>query len=85
MEYKEILDAVKGEANVKRLASQFIARFFKFFPTLADQGLDALFDLCEDTDVAVSFIFKHLQWNQRAPFLSFKIVQTKYEAKRQQF
>lgn len=49
----EILNAIKGSTKEKRLASQFIARFFKHFPTLADQAFEALLDLCEDEDVSV--------------------------------
>lgn len=56
-EYLEILTAVKGSPKEKRLASQFIARFFKHFPKLADQAIDAHLDLCEDEDLAVSFIY----------------------------
>ncbi|XP_074108268.1 apoptosis inhibitor cassowary [Cotesia typhae] len=52
-EYLEILKAVKGTAKEKRLASQFIARFFKHFPQLADQAIDAQLDLCEDEDMAI--------------------------------
>ncbi|XP_043267437.1 apoptosis inhibitor 5 isoform X2 [Venturia canescens] len=52
-EYLEILTAVKGSAKEKRLASQFIARFFKHFPKLADQAIDAHLDLCEDEDMAI--------------------------------
>lgn len=52
-EYLEILAAVKGTPKEKRLASQFIARFFKNFPTLADQALGAQLDLCEDDDVSI--------------------------------
>lgn len=55
-EYLEILTAVKGSPKEKRLASQFIARFFKHFPKLADQAIDAHLDLCEDEDLAVSFM-----------------------------
>jgi hypothetical protein len=54
-EYLEILTAVKGSSKEKRLASQFIARFFKYFPALADQAIEAQLDLCEDEDVAVSW------------------------------
>lgn len=50
----EILAAVKGSPKEKRLASQFIARFFRNFPALADQALEAQLDLCEDDDVSVS-------------------------------
>uniref|UniRef100_A0A8D9AQI4 Apoptosis inhibitor 5 n=1 Tax=Cacopsylla melanoneura TaxID=428564 RepID=A0A8D9AQI4_9HEMI len=52
-EYSEIIGAVKGSVNDKKLASQFITRFFKHFPTLMDQAIEALFDLCEDEDVSV--------------------------------
>ncbi|KAJ4440830.1 hypothetical protein ANN_10676 [Periplaneta americana] len=54
-EYLEILTAVKGSSKEKRLASQFIARFFKYFPTLADQAIEAQLDLCEDEDVAYTY------------------------------
>jgi len=52
-EYLEILTAVKGSEKEKRLASQFIARFFKHFPHLAEQAIEAQIDLCEDEDVAI--------------------------------
>ena len=52
--FSEIIQAVKGSPNEKRLASQFIARFFKHFPKLSDTAMDAMLDLCEDDDVAVS-------------------------------
>lgn len=50
----DILVAVRGTAKEKRLASQFIARFFKHFPAMADQAIEAQLDLCEDEDIAVS-------------------------------
>ncbi len=53
-EYKAILNATKSGASEKRLAAQFIPRFFKFFPQLAEQAIDAQTDLCEDDDVSVS-------------------------------
>lgn len=52
--YKVIISGVKGNSSAKRLASQFIARFLKHFPDLAEEAVDALFDLCEDEDVNVS-------------------------------
>ncbi|XP_068671795.1 apoptosis inhibitor 5-like [Montipora foliosa] len=45
-----ILAAVKGSQPEKRLASQFITRFFKFFPKLQENAIDAMLDLCEDED-----------------------------------
>lgn len=53
-EYLEIIEAVKGSDKEKRLASQFIAKFFKHFPNLADQAIEAHLDLCEDDDIAVN-------------------------------
>jgi hypothetical protein len=53
-EYLAILQAVNGSSSEKRLASQFIARFFKYFPKSAEKALDAQFDLCEDDDINVS-------------------------------
>ncbi|EEB10656.1 Apoptosis inhibitor, putative [Pediculus humanus corporis] len=50
-EYLEIMTAVKGSSKEKRLASQFITRFFKYFPSVAEQAIECLFDLCEDEDI----------------------------------
>jgi len=52
-DFKFILGAVKGSANEKRLASQFISKFFSKFPQHANDSLDALLDLCEDEDVNI--------------------------------
>lgn len=52
-EYKAILDAVKGSDKEKQLAAQFIGRFFKHFPALADAAIDAALDLCEDENVQI--------------------------------
>uniref|UniRef100_A0A1E1XBH5 Putative apoptosis inhibitor 5/fibroblast growth factor 2-interacting factor 2 n=1 Tax=Amblyomma aureolatum TaxID=187763 RepID=A0A1E1XBH5_9ACAR len=52
-DYLDILESVKGTPSEKRLASQFIARFFKSFPHLAEKAIDAQLDLCEDADVAI--------------------------------
>ena len=52
--FLSILGAVKGLQAEKRLASQFIARFFKFFPKLQENAIDAMLDLCEDEDNMVS-------------------------------
>ena len=53
-EYRLFMEAVKGNPGEKRLASQFMTRFFKHFPSLARETINALFDLCEDADVMVS-------------------------------
>uniref|UniRef100_H3BAD9 Apoptosis inhibitor 5 n=1 Tax=Latimeria chalumnae TaxID=7897 RepID=H3BAD9_LATCH len=51
--YQVILDGVKGGAKEKRLAAQFIPKFFKHFPDLADPAINAQLDLCEDEDVSI--------------------------------
>ena len=51
--YKSILSAVEASGSEKRLAAQFIPRFFKYFPTLAEQAINAQLDLCEDDDSSV--------------------------------
>ncbi|XP_014784073.1 apoptosis inhibitor 5 [Octopus bimaculoides] len=52
-QYLSILSAVKSGASEKRLASQFIARFFKHFPQLSQESFNALFELCEDDDITI--------------------------------
>lgn len=52
--YQVILDGVKGGAKEKRLAAQFIPKFFSSFPDMADAAINAQLDLCEDEDVSVS-------------------------------
>lgn len=51
--YLHILSAVRGTSNEKRLAAQFIPRFFKHFPDHFTKAIDAEIDLCEDEDVAI--------------------------------
>ena len=52
-QYKIILQGVQGDRNTKKLASQFIARFFAKFPNLGNDALDAILDLCEDEDIDI--------------------------------
>lgn len=52
-EYKTILAGVKGDKSTKKLASQFISRFFSKYPSLANEALDAVLDLCEDDEVDI--------------------------------
>ena len=52
--FEGILAAAKGSSGEKRLAAQFIPKFFNCFPDLSDQSMDALFDLVEDEDPLVS-------------------------------
>lgn len=57
--YQVILDGVKGGPKEKRLAAQFIPKFFSSFPDMADTAINAQLDLCEDEDVSVSVLGKH--------------------------
>ncbi|PVD34057.1 hypothetical protein C0Q70_05319 [Pomacea canaliculata] len=52
-EYRLFMEAVKGSQGEKRLASQFLTRFFKHFPGLARDAINAMFDLCEDNDINI--------------------------------
>lgn len=51
--YQVILEGVKGGIKEKRLAAQFIPKFFKHFPDLADAAINAQLDLCEDPDISI--------------------------------
>ncbi|KAF3706210.1 Apoptosis inhibitor 5 [Channa argus] len=51
--YQVILNGVKGGPKEKRLAAQFIPKFFCSFPELADAAINAQLDLCEDEDVSI--------------------------------
>jgi len=51
--YQEILNAVHGDEKEKKLASQFIGKYFKHFPKLAETAMDRQLDLCEDEDVNI--------------------------------
>uniref|UniRef100_A0A8C5L6I7 Apoptosis inhibitor 5 n=1 Tax=Jaculus jaculus TaxID=51337 RepID=A0A8C5L6I7_JACJA len=46
--YQVILDGVKGGTKEKQLAAQFIPKFFKHFPVLADSVISAQLDLLAD-------------------------------------
>jgi hypothetical protein len=52
----EILEAARGSDKEKKLATQFIGKFFKFFPSLSETAIDRQLDLCEEDDVLVSSI-----------------------------
>lgn len=48
--YQSFLDATKATLPEKKLACQFIPRFFHLFPTLAEGAIDAQLDLCEEEE-----------------------------------
>jgi hypothetical protein len=47
----EIIKAAHGSEKEKKLATQFIPKFFKFFPDLNELAIDASIDLCEENDI----------------------------------
>lgn len=51
--YLKILSGTKAGIKEKQLASQFITRFFSYFPKEMLLAIDAIFDLCEDEDVNI--------------------------------
>ena len=55
-DYLGIISAAKGNAKSKQLAAQLIPRFFKHFPTLSSQAINAQLDLCEEDELGVSTI-----------------------------
>ena len=58
--YQAILEGVKGDTPEKKLSCQFIPRFFKYFPNLSEQAIDAQLDLCEEDQTLVSLIYTQL-------------------------
>jgi len=51
--YEAILAQVSGPPQAKQLAAQFIPKFVRFYPDLADAALNAQIDLCEDDSLQV--------------------------------
>jgi hypothetical protein len=51
--YLKIVGATKQGPKEKQLASQFIVRFYKYFPNQMTPTIEAMFDLCEDEDVTI--------------------------------
>jgi len=51
--FQSFLDATKATLPEKKLACQFIPKFFIHFPSLADAAIDAQLDLCEDEDTPI--------------------------------
>ncbi|CAN1327308.1 Apoptosis inhibitor 5-like protein API5 [Linum perenne] len=52
-DYQGIIDTSKTNLKAKQLAAQLIPRFFKFFPQLSSQAVDAHVDLLEQEDLRV--------------------------------
>lgn len=68
--YEVFLKLVKSETiGVKQLAAQFIPRFFKYFPSVAETAINAHLDLCEDENNTVRW---HLCVAEAAEFLQVR-------------
>ncbi|XP_043702241.1 apoptosis inhibitor 5-like protein API5 isoform X2 [Telopea speciosissima] len=52
-DYEGIIRAAKGSIKAKQLAAQLIPRFFKFFPSISSQAVEAHFDLCEEEELGI--------------------------------
>ncbi|GAB4827035.1 Apoptosis inhibitor 5 [Ancistrocladus abbreviatus] len=52
-DYKGIIEATKGSVKAKQLAAQLIPRFFRYFPDLQTQAVEAHLDLCEEEELGV--------------------------------
>lgn len=52
-DYQGIIDAARTSVKAKQLAAQLIPRFFKFFPDLSSQAVDAHLDLIEEEELGV--------------------------------
>ncbi|CAI9088739.1 OLC1v1023161C2 [Oldenlandia corymbosa var. corymbosa] len=52
-DYEYIIAAANGSVKAKQLAAQFIPKFFKYFPQLAEQALEQHWYLCEDEELGV--------------------------------
>lgn len=60
-DYLGIISAAKGSSKSKQLAAQLIPRFFKHFPNLSSEAINAQLDLCEEEEFGVSCSF--LNWD----------------------
>lgn len=49
----EIINAAHGSEKEKKLAAQFIPKFFKHFPSLNELAIDSQLDLCEEDDILI--------------------------------
>lgn len=52
-EYMQIIQSAHGSDKEKKLAAQFIPKFFKYFPSLNELAIDATLDLCEEDDILI--------------------------------
>ncbi|MCO5606997.1 hypothetical protein L7F22_061188 [Adiantum nelumboides] len=52
-DYVGIISAAKGSSKSKQLAAQLIPRFFKHFPSLSSEAINAQLDLCEEDELGI--------------------------------
>ncbi|CAH0559991.1 unnamed protein product [Brassicogethes aeneus] len=52
-DFAACIEGTKGGEKEKLLAAQIISQFFKNFPSLQEQALNALLDLCEDDTIQI--------------------------------
>lgn len=52
-DYVGIISAAKGSTKSKQLAAQLIPRFFKHFPNLSSEAINAQLDLCEEDELGI--------------------------------
>ncbi|MCO5603770.1 hypothetical protein L7F22_057922 [Adiantum nelumboides] len=52
-DYLGVISAAKGSSKSKQLAAQLIPRFFKHFPSLSSEGINAQLDLCEEDELGI--------------------------------
>eukprot|EP00250_Pteridium_aquilinum_P018794 c24208_g3_i1 orf=527-2149(-) len=52
-DYLGIISAAKGSSKSKQLAAQLIPRFFKHFPSLSSEAINAQLDLCEEDELGI--------------------------------
>jgi len=53
-DYIGIIATTKGSSKAKQLATQLIPCFFKYFPSLSAEAINAHFDLCEEDELGVN-------------------------------
>ncbi|XP_044748938.1 apoptosis inhibitor 5 [Coccinella septempunctata] len=49
-DYADAIEGARGGEKEKKLSTQILSKFFKHFPSLQIQALNAILDLCEDDD-----------------------------------
>lgn len=75
-DYENIIKAAKSSSvKARQLAAQLIPRFFKYFPGLSVNAVDAHLDLCEAEELGVSsfFFIRFLSFPVKLSMGSFRL------------